>query len=79
MFWKSSRLVFAFIGVLLSGYILISGNQALMPLMMLSLGFLLLSVGFDELQRKQNKHWGYTSIIVSLFVFFVSIQSFLYM
>ncbi|MFJ7309641.1 YczI family protein [Peribacillus frigoritolerans] len=47
-----------------------------MPYYMFFLGALILVIGLAELQ-KDRKVWGYMNIVISLFVFFASIQAFL--
>ncbi|WP_281247282.1 DUF3953 domain-containing protein [Domibacillus mangrovi] len=44
---------------------------------MLLVGASLLMTGVDELQKDRKGFWGYVSIMVSLFAFYVSIQGFL--
>jgi hypothetical protein len=73
---KISRIILSVIVVLISGYILITQNFDLNPLMGLFIAGLLLVVGISEFQKEQ-KLYGYLLIIVTLFVLFVSIQGFL--
>ncbi|MFY0804774.1 DUF3953 domain-containing protein [Peribacillus frigoritolerans] len=44
---------------------------------MFSQGELILVTGLSELQKDQKGFWGYMNIVISLFIFFVSIQGFL--
>ncbi|MHA6534601.1 DUF3953 domain-containing protein [Paenibacillus sp. BAC0078] len=47
-----------------------------MPYMMFFLGTLMLLMGLEELQKGKKRFW-YMSIVVSLFIFVVSIQTLL--
>ncbi|MBT2664196.1 YczI family protein [Bacillus sp. ISL-4] len=58
-----------------SVYQLITGNFDLMPYSMLFLGALMLVTGLVELQ-KDRKGGFFGCVVVSLFLFFVSIQGF---
>ncbi|WP_308017484.1 YczI family protein [Alkalihalobacillus deserti] len=60
----------------MSGYGLITKNYGLQPYTMLFAGLLMLIVGLIEF-KKERKEYGYLSIIVSIFLFFVSFQGFL--
>ncbi|MBX9953362.1 YczI family protein [Peribacillus simplex] len=48
-----------------------------MPYYMFFLGALILVTGLSELQKDRKGFWGYMNIVISLFIFFVSIQGFL--
>ncbi|WMX58669.1 MULTISPECIES: DUF3953 domain-containing protein [unclassified Peribacillus] len=48
-----------------------------MPYCMFFLGTLILEIGLAELQKDRKGFVGYMSIVISLFVLFVSIQDFL--
>ncbi|MBK5443479.1 MULTISPECIES: DUF3953 domain-containing protein [unclassified Peribacillus] len=74
---KILRIVFSIIVLTLSGYGLITGNFKLSSYMIFFLGALMLVTGLAELQKDRKRFWGYMSIIVSLYAFFVSIQGFL--
>ncbi|MFF2287876.1 DUF3953 domain-containing protein [Peribacillus butanolivorans] len=74
---KILRIVFSIIVLILSGYVLITGNFELSSYMIFFLGALMLVTGLAELQKDRKRFWGYMSIIVSLYAFFVSIQGFL--
>ncbi|MES1042838.1 DUF3953 domain-containing protein [Peribacillus simplex] len=74
---KIVRVTLAIIVIALSAYQLITGNFELMPYSMLFLGATMLVTGLVELQKDRKRFWGYMSIVVSLFLFFVSIQGFL--
>ena len=63
--------------IAISSYSLITRNSELMPIMMLFLGTFMLVTGLVELQKDRKRFEGYMSILVSLFIFFVSIQGFL--
>ncbi|WP_281258863.1 DUF3953 domain-containing protein [Planomicrobium soli] len=41
---------------------------------MLTLGIFMLVAGFEKIQKDRKEFWGYTFVIISLFIFFVSIQ-----
>ncbi|MFD6210424.1 MULTISPECIES: DUF3953 domain-containing protein [unclassified Peribacillus] len=71
------RIILAIIVLALSAYQLITENFELMPYSMLFLGAIMLVTGLSELQKDRKGFWGYMSIVISLFVFFVSIQGFL--
>ncbi|MFS0762316.1 MULTISPECIES: DUF3953 domain-containing protein [Peribacillus] len=71
------RIILAIIVLALSAYQLITENFELMPYSMLFLGAIMLVTGLSELQKDRKGFWGYMSIGISLFVFFVSIQGFL--
>ena len=73
---KIIRAIFSIITILLAGYSLATQNFKFMPFMMFSLGVTMLVAGLIELKRKPKSFWGYMNIAASLFVFFVSIQSF---
>lgn len=71
------RIVFAIITLVLAGYGLITGNSGVVSTyMMLFMGAMLLVMGISEI-KNERKQIGFISIIVSLFVFYVSIQGFL--
>lgn len=70
-------IILAIIVLALSDYQQITQNFELMPYSMLVLGTMMLVTGLAELQKDRKGFWGYMSIIVSLFAFFVSIQEFL--
>jgi hypothetical protein len=74
---KIVRVTLAIIVIALSEYQLITGNFVLMPYSMLFLGATMLVTGLVELQKDRKRFWGYMSIVISLFLFFVSIQGFL--
>ncbi|WP_260287010.1 DUF3953 domain-containing protein [Peribacillus aracenensis] len=72
---KIVKLILAMIVLAVSAYQLITGNFELMPYSMLFLGALMLVTGLVELQK--DRKGGFLScIVVSLFLFFVSIQGF---
>ncbi|TFH58257.1 DUF3953 domain-containing protein [Peribacillus frigoritolerans] len=48
-----------------------------MPYYMFFLGALILVTGLSELQKDRKGFWGHMNIVISLFIFFVSIQGFL--
>lgn len=73
-----ARLIFAIIAIALSSYSLISRDFVLMPIVMFFLGAYMLVTGLSELQKDRKRFEGYMFIIVSLFIFFVSIQGLLF-
>ena len=75
---KTLRIVFAIITLVLASYGLITGNSGVVsPYMMLFMGAMLLVMGISEI-KNERKQIGFISIIVSLFIFYVSIQGFLF-
>ncbi|MBT2674053.1 DUF3953 domain-containing protein [Streptomyces sp. ISL-14] len=72
---KIVKLILAMIVLAVSVYQLITGNFDLMPYSMLFLGALMLVTGLVELQ-KDRKGGFFGCVVVSLFLFFVSIQGF---
>ncbi|MFJ7994425.1 DUF3953 domain-containing protein [Peribacillus frigoritolerans] len=74
---KIVRITLGVIVLALIAYQLITGNFELRPYSMLFLGALILVTGLAELQKDRKDFWGYMNIVISLFVFFVSIQGFL--
>ncbi|QFK71339.1 DUF3953 domain-containing protein [Pradoshia sp. D12] len=74
---KTLRIILS-IGVLaLAFFGLITKNFEYMPYLMMVLSFFILTTGLIELQKDKKAFWGYMSIGVSGFVFYVSIQGFL--
>ncbi|MFE4143952.1 DUF3953 domain-containing protein [Peribacillus sp. YIM B13472] len=72
---KIVKLILAMIVLAVSVYQLITGNFDLMPYSMLFLGALMLVTGLVELQK--DRKGGFLGCgVVSLFLFFVSIQGF---
>ncbi|OCA81725.1 DUF3953 domain-containing protein [Bacillus sp. FJAT-27986] len=63
------RITLAIIVVVLSVYSLITENYDFSSYTILFLGFMILVMGLDELQKDRKNFWGYTSIIISLFIF----------
>ncbi|AZV62703.1 DUF3953 domain-containing protein [Peribacillus frigoritolerans] len=74
---KVVRIILAIIVLALSAYQLITENFELMPYSMLFLGAIMLVTGLAELQKDRKGFWGYMSLVVSSFLFYVSIQGFL--
>ncbi|MED4691273.1 DUF3953 domain-containing protein [Peribacillus frigoritolerans] len=70
------RIILAIIVLALSAYQLITENFELMPYSMLFLGAIMLVTGLAELQKDRKGFWGYMSLVVSSFLFYVSIQGF---
>ena len=63
------RITLAIIVVVLSVYSLITENYDFSSYTILFLGFMILVMGLDELQKDRKNFWGYISIIISLFIF----------
>jgi len=63
------RIILAISIVSLSVYSLITENYDFNSYMIVLLGFLMLVMGLGELQKDRKNFWGYTSIIISLFIF----------
>ncbi|MBL3645967.1 DUF3953 domain-containing protein [Bacillus sp. RHFB] len=74
---KIVRIILAIIVLALSAYQLITENFELMPYSMLFLGAMILVTGLSELQKDRIGFWGYMSILISLFIFFVYIPDIL--
>ncbi|WP_141992272.1 MULTISPECIES: DUF3953 domain-containing protein [Bacillaceae] len=72
---KIVKLILVIIVLALSAYQLITRNFELMPYSMLFLGALMLVMGLAEFQ-KDRKGGFLGCVVVSLFLFFVSIQGF---
>jgi len=75
---KISKVIIAIIVIGFSSYLLITKNFELMPYLMLFLAILMLVTGLIEYQRNRKGFWGYLSILVSLFILFVSIRGFFF-
>ncbi|MFJ7994433.1 DUF3953 domain-containing protein [Peribacillus frigoritolerans] len=72
------RIILAIVVIVLSSYSLITESKTeLMPYCMFFLGTLIMVTGLAELQKDRKSFVGYMFIVISLFVFFVSIQQFL--
>lgn len=74
---KILKLILSIAGAGFALFILTTKSFEFMPYMLLVLGVSSLFTGVSELQKDKKAFWGYMNIIVSLFVFFVSIQGFL--
>ncbi|AIF43047.1 hypothetical protein X953_07675 [Virgibacillus sp. SK37] len=75
---KISRLVLSIIVVLMAAYGLVTGNMENLPIIMVLLGIQLLLTGIELLQKDRKSFLGYADIVISLFLFFVAIQGFVY-
>ncbi|MFJ7994424.1 DUF3953 domain-containing protein [Peribacillus frigoritolerans] len=72
------RIILAIVVIVLSSYGLITESKTeLMPYCMFFLGTLIMVTGLAELQKDRKGFVGYMFIVISLFIFFVSIQEFL--
>ncbi|MFF2590604.1 DUF3953 domain-containing protein [Peribacillus butanolivorans] len=76
IFLKMVRVILAIVVIVLTSYNQIAETE-LMPYYMFFLGALILVTGFSELQKDRKGFWGYMNIVISLFIFFVSIEGFL--
>lgn len=74
---KALTVVLPIIVIVLAGYALMSGNDIIMSYMMLLVSVMLLVMGIDEI-KKERKQIGIFSIIISVVVFFVSVQDILF-
>jgi Protein of unknown function (DUF3953) len=74
---KKIRIILGIIVILLSGYGLITKNFVAQPFMMLALSAFILVGGIDEL-KQGKKPRGFISIVLSAFVLFILVQSFLF-
>lgn len=70
------RVILVIVVIVLTGYNLITETE-LVPYYMFFLGALILVTGLSELQKDRKGFWGYMNIVISLFIFFVSVQGFL--
>ncbi|MCR2820757.1 DUF3953 domain-containing protein [Lederbergia panacisoli] len=73
---KILRIVLSIIIMVLAGYSLISGNHETMPYMMFFMGAMFLVMGIVEIKESRKK-MGIISIIVAIFIFYVSVEGFL--
>ncbi|MFJ7755778.1 DUF3953 domain-containing protein [Peribacillus muralis] len=69
------RYILAMIVVALSVYQLITGDTKLIPYSMLCLGAMVLVMGLADLRMERKGSW-YRSLVISLFLFFVSFLGF---
>lgn len=76
MLLKILRAILAIIVISLGVYSLISRNYTVMPHTMFFMGVMLLVMGIDEFMEAR-KLLGIFSMLVSVFVFYVSVQSFI--
>lgn len=74
---KALTVILPIIVIVLAGYALMSGNDIIMSYMMLLVSVMLLVMGIDEI-KKERKQIGIFSIIISVVVFFVSVQDILF-
>ncbi|CEG29034.1 DUF3953 domain-containing protein [Bacillus sp. B-jedd] len=70
------QIILSIAGISLAAYGLITEDFTFQPYMMLCLSLMMLVTGVKELQ-KGNKGTGWLSIGVFIFIFFVTVQSFL--
>ncbi|MCY9140261.1 DUF3953 domain-containing protein [Peribacillus frigoritolerans] len=70
------RVILAIVVIILTGNNRITETE-LVPYYMFFLGALILVTGLSELQKDRKGFWGHMNIVISLFIFLVSIQGFL--
>lgn len=70
---ERARILSAIVVIALSSYTLLSKNDERLPVMLLCLGMHTLLTGLIERGRNRKAFWGNMNIMVSLFVFIVSI------
>jgi len=70
------RIISAIITGVFAIYGLAAEGTDVTPYMMFFMGVMVLTIGISEIQ-KERRRMGFISIIVSIFVFYVSIQGFL--
>ena len=70
------RGILTIVVIVLSSYSLITETE-LIYYCLFFLGALIFVTGFSELQKDRKGFWGYMNIVVSLFLFFVSVKGFL--
>ena len=71
---KNLKIIASLLIVVAYGYSIIQNDFSYAPIFSLLLGFILIIVGIEEIQRKSN--WGYLFFLVSALVIVVSIFSF---
>lgn len=76
--FKIIRIILAIIVLALAVYSLITKNFELMPYMMFFLGASMLLTGLVDFQKDRKALGGYISIIAAIFIFYVSLQGFLF-
>ncbi|WP_260631710.1 DUF3953 domain-containing protein [Neobacillus niacini] len=74
--FKKLRIGLGIVVLLLAGFGLITKNFTAQPIMMLSLSAFILVGGLDELKNGRKRR-GFISIILSIFVLAVLVQTFL--
>ncbi|MFK9094289.1 DUF3953 domain-containing protein [Bacillus salipaludis] len=73
---KLLKIILSVIVISLAGYGLINENFEFQPYMMLFFGLGMLVMGIEEFQKGQ-KGYGWLSIVVFIFILFVSIKGFI--
>ncbi|OAB38622.1 hypothetical protein PMSD_06295 [Paenibacillus macquariensis subsp. defensor] len=76
MLLKFCKIIISILVITISIYCLITKRFELLPYMMLCLGVFMLVLGLEELQKGRKRFW-YMSIIVAVFIFYISIQNLL--
>jgi hypothetical protein len=75
---KILHIVLSITVISIAGYGLITDDFKLQPFMMFFLSLTMLVMGIREFQ-KGNKSYGWLGIVAFIFIFYVSIQTFLWM
>ncbi|MFC7063432.1 DUF3953 domain-containing protein [Halobacillus seohaensis] len=75
---KKLKIGLALLVIVMAIYVMITDNSTLVPYLMFIVGVHVLTVGITEIKKDNKNFWGYTSIASAVFVFFVSIYTFLY-
>ncbi|MBT2583336.1 hypothetical protein [Planococcus sp. ISL-109] len=73
---KIIRIVLQISIVGVAGYVLLTQNTVLTPLVMLLLGIFMLVAGFERIEKNRKEFWGYAFVVISLLLFMVSWQDF---
>lgn len=74
---KATRIILSIVLLILSCYGLIIKEFFLLPVIMLLLGSLMVVMALEEFKKKRKAPVGYVLLASSLFIFYVSYQSFL--
>lgn len=74
---KTLRIILSLLILSVSVYSLVTENFDNSSYLTLLIGFLMLVMGVEELQKDKKGFWGYMCIVVSMFAFGVSINGFL--
>ncbi|MFD1065075.1 DUF3953 domain-containing protein [Oceanobacillus locisalsi] len=75
---QKGRILLSIVIIVLAGYSMITQNFGLAPYYLFLLGVVIVITGGISIQQSKKDFWGYICIIASLFVFYVSVQGFLF-